>query len=493
MQEAYLELSDWYGSVPLQETIQDKTSGTTIDKYPLKINPIPNSCERHATVLLGNTIESIRDSGVPIKFALRKTDSKRSSIIVDAITDALISGGGGALFSSNAVLSQYLGGCVWGVTFKPNDPIQKIQAIAPEPTEFYGIPDGTNLWRLRECWFVREINASDAQSYGYYVEDPQDTNIKYYYIEHWTKDTYKISVNEKTLTMDGVPLEGANPFGIVPFVYIPHIRTSGFWGHSMITETIKGVILEMNLRYADLGDAVSDDSHGTLAVRGVRTGIKKVELPNGRIAIDIGASAGLSPNDTQPDLFAVRTDSTSAPMLTITERLEAIYRREARHPAVADGEDEGSQRSSLTLTTRMFPLVTHIKLERINWTVGMIALAEIILKICQVKGINGITEEDLKEKLIVKWAPMLPVDREALVNEVAIRSKNHLGSRRHLLDMFQDVDNVEEELKEINAEADAEAEREKDLMAAKTKATSDQSATDVEEPQAQNRDKTGEK
>lgn len=100
MQSRYIEYSNWYKSVPLTEITYDKTSGTTIDKYPLKINPIPNSCERHATVLLGNTIESIRDSGVPIKFAMRTTDSDRNSVIVDTITDAFIYGGGGALFSS---------------------------------------------------------------------------------------------------------------------------------------------------------------------------------------------------------------------------------------------------------------------------------------------------------------------------------------------------------------------------------------------------------
>jgi len=41
------------------------------------------------------------------------------------------------------------------------------------------------------------------------------------------------------------------------------------------------------------------------------------------------------------------------------------YRRDTSTPAVADGEDEGSQRSAATPDHRMWPLVSHINTERV--------------------------------------------------------------------------------------------------------------------------------
>src|SRR4026207_1130627 len=66
-QARYADFELWYSGKALDEKIQDK-QGNLIDKFPLKLNPIRNTCEKHASVLLGTTLESIRDEGVPISF-----------------------------------------------------------------------------------------------------------------------------------------------------------------------------------------------------------------------------------------------------------------------------------------------------------------------------------------------------------------------------------------------------------------------------------------
>jgi len=67
-------------------------------------------------------------------------------------------------------------------------------------------------------------------------------------------------------------------------------------------------------------------------------------------------------------------------MIDNVHELLAHFRREVSVPAVAYGEDEGSQRSSLTLVTRMWPLVSHVKMERSFWTTGLHVLNNMILK-----------------------------------------------------------------------------------------------------------------
>ncbi len=494
-QTRYADYENWYSGKALNEQIQDK-QGNLIDKFPLKLNPIKNTCEKHASVLLGTTLESIRDEGVPISFISEGEDEEAGKAVNQALINAFRGGGGGSLFVSNGIVSQYLGGCVFGVAWKPGDEEHPVQTFAPLPTEFLGYPKGNNFWQLREAWFVREISWVDALAYGYPVPemvrqammptDVKNSGFNYYYIEHWTDDEYSIQVNDMVISNevegDKIPRSGTNPFGVVPFVYIPHIRTKTFLGDSIITDAVKGIVKEMNARNADIGDAVKDDSHSIIAVRGVRGAIKPAKLPDGRTAVDLGSAAGMGTGETDPDMFAVRTQSAAAPQMDFVSRLDTLYRVETKHPAVADGLDEGSQRSSLTLTTRMWPLQSHVEMERIEWTTGLLALAKIILIFCSIKGVDEISQEHLKVSLIVKWPTMLPRDREELINEVAIRKKNKLGSRKHLIQMLGDVSNVDQELEDIDKDMEKDAE-----MAVKSKPPTPNGDNGEESPDAANR------
>jgi len=136
------------------------------------------------------------------------------------------------------------------------------------------------------------------------------------------------------------------------------------------------------------------------------------------------------------------------------------YRREVNHPAVADGEDEGSQRSALTLTTRMWPMLSHVKLERQNYSDGFRALFNIALKMMAIKNLNEIKESDTDVNIFVSWSPMLGKDRELLLQEIAIRREHDLGSQTHMIELLEDVQDVDDEIKEINDEKKAKAEME---------------------------------
>jgi len=449
-------LEDWYNGKPLEDTQVDKKSGKRIETYPIKINPIKGTCHKHAATVMGQSVDSIRFGGLPFQLlpditqGEKKARKKDIAIIKDALMNVFVKNCFGATFLSNCINAQYLGGCVIAAKWLPQE--ERIEISTPSPKQFYGIPDGANYWILREAWIIKEITESDAKAYGY---KPGFGETKFWYIEHWTKKKYEIMINGAVINFPDtdVPQKGKNVFGVVPIIYIPHIRTTGFIGDPIITETVKGVIKEMNLRMADMGDAVSDDAHGYTAVRNVRGTIKTINVGDGRPVLDLGGGIGIG-NESDPDMFTVATKSASEPMAKFSSDLYIIYRREVNHPAVADGEDEGSQRSSLTLGVRMAPLVSEAEMERLFYSVGLVQFAGILLNIMFVKNLFNITKEMLETQFLVQWNSMLPKDREALTTEVAVRSKNKLGSNKHLMGLFGDIQDTDEELDQIRSEKD---------------------------------------
>lgn len=458
--DIYTVLEDQYNGTALDATTTDKTTLKKIEKYPIKINPLKGTCEKHASALFGQNLDSLQIGGIPVRILAdtsgekdKKAAKEKGKQVEKAIKDIFMENGGGALFVSNGITSQYLQGCVFVAAWIKEE--DRIAIYAPSPREFYGIPKGHDYWSLHKAWIVREIDKETAESYGHEVR-PQDT--KWWYIEEWTEDRYKISINNIALKdKDGNAIDSDNPFGFIPIVYIPHIRTNKFLGESVITEMVKGIIRELNLRWADAGDAVNDDSHQPIAIRNVRTNLKTL-YHNGRPIIDLGSSTGLASGESNPDMITVSLKSASDVMIKLGDSLYDMYRREVNHPAVADGEDSGSQRSSLSLGVKMWPLVAHIELERMFWTVGLMKFSTMLLKMLEEKGYADVTKEHLKLKLKVIWAPVLPIDRKALVDELASRSSNSLGSQQHLMEMTGDIVDVEEELEIIKAEKEAAAE-----------------------------------
>ena len=461
----YEDFYDWYVGKMLDEEMIDASTGKSVKKYPIQLNPLKGTARKHVGALFGSNIDSIAFGGIPvtIETVLPSTEAEKKTKLNKIVQDQYNNSNSGALFVQNGMISQKYGGSVFEVFYDQESDSVKI--TNPSPREFIGIPYGTDYWRLREAWIVRQISKEDAAAYG--VVSPKEEET-YYYIEHWTEDTYEIMVNGKPVKMSGFEAKGKNPYGIVPMVYIPHLREEGYYGFPILTDAIKGLILEMNLRWADVGDAVNDDTHGYVAIRNVRGSLKVVGVGDGKPIIDLGTVTGMGPGEQNPDMFSVKTNSVAAPMLQYVKDLEELYRREASHPAVADGEDEGSQRSALTLTTRMYPLVQEAETERVFWSIGLQKLTKLILKIMSVKGIEGVTQEDVDTEFLVKWNPMLPRDRDAVVNEAAIRSKNKLGSQQHLIGLFKDVDDIEEMMEEIEQEEEKRLEGQMKLMEKKS-------------------------
>lgn len=103
----------------------------------------------------------------------------------------------------------------------------------------------------------------------------------------------------------------------------------------------------------------------------------------------------------------------------------------------------------MTLAIRFWPLTSHAGTERYFWTPGLDVFHRMLLRIMKVKELADITQEHLKMRIKEKWAPFLPRDREAEVNEWAVRASNTIASVEQLIEMASDVEDITEERQRI--------------------------------------------
>lgn len=451
LKQAYLEAERWFTGQKLEATNQDND-----ELYPLKVNPIIGTCLKHAYMLFGEP----QDDGRPMVYPKLSTQDESQKELVGqaeyALNKVWSQSGGRALLIEGGVLSQIYGGAIikinWdGRVQDPNNPYAGATLENIPAPNFYGIPYPGQPYRMREAWIIKKVSRSQAKGLGYPVN--QNTTEKYWMVEHWTENRYTQKINGDYLVLETSkgkrPLAGANQFGAVPIVYIPHLRVGTFFGINTFDHLL-GLIKEINLRYADYGDAVNDDSHSNIAMRNV-TGTPELKPIGGGIqVIDLGSSRDITGNEKEPDLFEVsETAKASTAMESLTEVLYDQYRRDAAHPAVADGEDEGSQRSGLTIAMRFWPMTSHVGTERYFWTPGLNRINKLILKILAEKRKGEITKEHLKLDIKQKWAPMLPRDREAQVQEWVNRASANIGSLDTLLEQTGDIEDIEEEKEKI--------------------------------------------
>lgn len=467
----YVEKEKWFTGDALEEQEELQQTGKKADLYPMRINPIISTVLKHAYILFGE----VEDDGRPLvwsKMIPKKDDDENKQIAKEAeeaLNALWFENSGRAMMMENAVLSQIYGGCIFKAIYAPwekwRNVTLKIEKVNPK--YFIGYPDGSNPYRLSRAWFLRKISGVEAQKWG-----KEDANAKFYYwyVERWDQDEYKTWVDGQPAKKAGVELGGENKWGFVPSVYIPHIRVVNFYGMNAY-DHLTGYVKEMNRVIGDYGDAVNDDSHPTIAIRDVQGTVKMTRVNNWLEVVDLGSAPNITGTERGPDMFEVRTPRASQAMQNLLNEVYDQYRRDAFIPAVADGEDEGSQRSALTLNTRFWPLTSHAGMERYAWTAGMDIFQGMLLQmISQLDKEDRnveITNAHLGMRMKQKWAPMLPRDREADVQEWVTRQPTYLGSIEHLLELSRDVEDPQEErqrilddvkdIATIEAEAEAQA------------------------------------
>lgn len=481
-------LQQYYGMCNFYFTGQYLTATDQKRKlYPLAINNIATFAEKLSYVLIGEVddgAEPLVKTRFDLEFSqfLPDKDQYREGIefLQDMVNFIWQQSHGRAIQQEAALVAQYMGGAVFQVLWDKDDeesliPI-KIRNVNPQ--HFLPIYNGDDPWDLLEGYVIHYISAQEAKLvYG--IESDKGEGIdKLVYVERWTKETFSISVDGKYITIDGELAHNIpHQFGRVPLVYIPLSRSGGFFGKTIVNR-IYGLTKEFNARMADNGDAVYrnvnlrrwlSNAPGQIIRRTV-VDPNSTTSTDGKTDIeyfDMGNSSQMG--KAQPEV-----KFEPAPQITESTRGYANdvmlqMRRETGVTAVADGEDEGSQRSGLTLSFRMWSITSVTGSQRTYFTEGFIQIAKIIMNIFKAKRTGRAMKrfidifdapptlgDDLLYKVIsysMDWAGQIPRDNEQLINEIALRMGMDTLAPIDAIERFgeHDPEGILERVKEWNA------------------------------------------
>jgi hypothetical protein len=278
---------------------------------------------------------------------------------------------------------------------------------------FYPVWDPEDEDNLLEVNVVLEMTREQARArYGY--DGNKEIVMR---IEHWDQRRY-------TNLLDGHEISGysgVNPWGFVPFIYMPRIRTDNWWGDALTPDLIAPQN-EVNARIADIGEAINYNAHPTRWGINLPRSFKVDNFPLGPNAFwDLGRSIGSMP---EPKVGVVEIKNpVPAEVFTFVNFLYDWTRTSSFLPPIAFGQDNGGgQRSGDTLEIRMWSMVKAIHRSRAYMTAGLRRLIWMSAQILKQKRLLDIPSRAitrLEDGLIVpRYGSVLPRDHQSTVDEV---------------------------------------------------------------------------
>lgn len=278
---------------------------------------------------------------------------------------------------------------------------------------FYPVWDPDEEDRLLEVWVVTEMTREQARARYGYTGDKQVVQR----VEHWTTKYYENVLDGREISA----YSGVNPWGFVPFVYIPRVRTDNWWGDALTPDIIPPQN-ELNARIADIGEAINYNAHPTRWGINLPRAFRAENFPLGANAFwDLGRSIGTMP----PPQVGVLTIDNPVPseVFTFVNFLYDWTRTSSFLPPIAFGQDNGGgQRSGDTLEIRMWSMVKAVHRSRSYLTNGlmqMIKMTAAILKQKRVSEVPVRAIQRLEDGLIMpRYGSVLPRDHQATVDEV---------------------------------------------------------------------------
>lgn len=476
--------------------------------FPVQLNPLYTAALIHRNTLFGEVPDTgvplVKPRAIPKRWGMKtedpdsagmKSTKEDAQFVTDVLDVILYQSQSRSMMMDQGFVSQALGGHVLKVSWEPwNKNLLDAMPIAfrdVEPEYFLPIYTMNDRWHLLEGRLGRLIDGYEAKEI-YNVDVEQRRQVLY--LEKW--DRQRVSV-----TVDGEPAfinrNGAwlsmsveHGYGFVPFVYVPHEIVGQFYGVPIVHELVN-LLKEYNGRVADVGDAVRNSIERLIVMTNADPGELKIKN------LDAGIKV-IATGREIPGSQGKRVDLVgSIDLPRGTEQYIEFLQNEIWHamhtPAVAYGEDEGSQRSALTLAFRMWPLTAHVRGERSLWTEGWRVACDYALRILRMKqkGQYGdlakgspwrVEDKHLGHMISMDWAPMIPRDRESEINQLILRHQDEQLSAEGSMERAGDIQDIAEELKRISEERDERLKTEA-KYAARAKPPGQQGAkTDTQQP-----------
>lgn len=281
---------------------------------------------------------------------------------------------------------------------------------------FYPVFDPADPDVLLECWHVTQILPEQARLiYGASVGEGGEPIIK---AEHWTPGAYETTIDRKRVDN----YSGVNPWGVVPFVYIPRMRTLDWFGESM-AEDIYASQDEINARIADAGEALNYHAHPVFWGKNLPASFDSKNFPLDPSAMwDLGRTRGTGHD--APEVGMLQAESPVAE--STFKYIQFLYdwtRTAADAPPIAFGEDNGGgQRSGVTLEIRLWPMLKALRRSRAYASTGLSRALQITGEILRQKQFSnvdpGVAELLRTRRITPVFNQILPRDQAAIVDEV---------------------------------------------------------------------------
>ena len=323
--------------------------------------------------------------------------------------------------------------CQWmyGVVFQlllveREDLLWPFQIRVHTPDYFMPIWSADDPEHLIEAWIIRYITPEEALlTYEVKLEDKEKTNVVY--VEHWREKDYRITVNGKPIK--GFSSEGYNEhkFGRVPLWYVPAMRDGSYWGAFSVIEKIAGLSREYNARLGDVGDAIYLNVNRKRWIKNALHTPTVKTTTDGVKVYDMGQGHNLGKNP--PEITFEEAPNVNPSITKYYMDIWSQMIRECSLSPIVFGEDEGSQRSGMTLAFRMWPMTALTGGERSFFSVAFNSIGQTLFNMIvdnrespMLKTIFALMDvpdfpEGAKHFISIghQWHPQIPRDAAELI------------------------------------------------------------------------------
>jgi hypothetical protein len=423
----------WFTGEAVREERAPSPSNETsqaLPLYPLAVNIIGPQLSLNRSVTVGNQPD-YDTSPVQIRFRMDDEGLKEDGKTLKTVFDRILRDSYAPSMLTEAILMMQVdGGTVLKVNWEPKSDFLKYRTriVRYRPHQILPEYDLTDPWRMRSCYLGWEIDAEDASKrYKIAVDKSKPTVV---YLEYWDKDTFKITVDGKTPPEDkvGYKMQGEHGIGRVPFIYIPHIRSGEFFGNSHVPD-LTGVEIEINERYADMGDAVAEITHPVMVATDINKsgGFKLTPMRDEKnrirlYVVNLGDTVAL-PGSQTPDMHYVEHSDIPDAATQYTEKIEQLAKKQGSIPKAATGDDNlssGRKTGPVSLAD-MYEIVAHSQVERTDISEGIRQIVDVSLR--QLMYHQGdpeladtdlpkLTPKHLGQEILTVWNPQLPLEAQ---------------------------------------------------------------------------------
>ncbi|HMN11170.1 MAG TPA: phage portal protein [Bellilinea sp.] len=266
---------------------------------------------------------------------------------------------------------------------------------------------------LVEVYIIVDMTREQAKA-RYGIDSDKDVVRR---IEHWTKFKFENILDGHVISQ----YSGFNPWGMIPFEYIPRIRSTNWWGDSQIEDVMRPMD-ELNMRVADLGEAINYNANPIRWGYNLPKAFNSRNFPIGAgVFWDFGRVLGQGVEPT----VGMLESKNPVPQGSF-DYVKFLYdwsRTASNAPPIAFGEDNGGgQRSGITLEIRMWPLIKATRTSRAYMSDGLIRLMRKSAIMLKQKNLSDVPKRAVQHllngDLTPRYAPIMIRDQAAIVDEV---------------------------------------------------------------------------